>query len=140
MAKKKIPGDTAIVIYRVIQEALTNITKHAKAQKVSVRLYSDKNKVHLDITDDGVGFDVDKVSKRKGKLKIGIQGMRERVESLGGEFMITSAPKRRYTTKSSPAKKIKLNIPFPFISICCGGHLQAKKCSLCINSDRSLAA
>ena len=43
LAKKKIPGDTAIVIYRVIQEALTNITKHAKAQKVSMRLYLDKN-------------------------------------------------------------------------------------------------
>ena len=40
-----------------------------KRNKVSVSLYSDKNKVHLDITDDGVGFDVDKVSRRKGKLK-----------------------------------------------------------------------
>ena len=64
LGNKKISEDTAIVIYRVIQEALTNITKHAKAQKMSVRLYSDKNKVHLDITDDGVGFEVDKVSKQ----------------------------------------------------------------------------
>ena len=88
----KMPDDRAIVIYRVAQEALTNITKHAKANKVSVSLYSDKNKVHLDITDDGVGFDVKKDSKRKGKLKIGITGMRERVESMGGIFSITSAP------------------------------------------------
>ncbi len=105
MAKKKIPEDTAIVIYRVIQEALTNITKHAKAQKVSVSLYADKNKVHLDITDDGVGFDVDKVSKRKGKLKIGIQGMRERVESMGGEFLIKSAPKEGTQLKAALPKK-----------------------------------
>ncbi len=94
LAKKKIPEDMAIVIYRVIQEALNNITRHAKANKVSVRLYPDKDKVHLDITDDGVGFDIDKVSKRRGKLKIGIQGMRERVESMGGEFSITSAPRQ----------------------------------------------
>ena len=101
LAKKKIPEDMAIVIYRVIQEALNNITRHAKANKVSVRLYPDKDKVHLDITDDGVGFDIDKVSKRRGKLKIGIQGMRERVESLGGEFSITSAPKRGTQIKAT---------------------------------------
>ena len=57
---------------------------------MSTRLYSDKNKVHLNITDDGVGFDVDEVSKRMGTIKIGIQGMTKR-ESLGGEFMIKSA-------------------------------------------------
>jgi two-component system NarL family sensor kinase len=105
LANKKIPEDRAIVLYRVIQEALTNITKHAQAQKVSVRLYSDKNKVHLDITDDGVGFDVDKVSKGKGKLKIGIEGMRERVESLGGEFMISSAFKEGTQLKATLPKK-----------------------------------
>ena len=104
LAKKKIPEDMAIVIYRVIQEALNNITRHAKANKVSVRLYPDKDKVHLDITDDGVGFDIDKVSKRRGKLKIGIQGMRERVESLEGEFSITSAPKRGTQIKATLAQ------------------------------------
>ena len=98
---KKIPEDRAIAIYRVIQEALTNISKHAKAQKVSVRLYSDKNKVHLEITDDGVGFDVDNISKSKGKLKIGIEGMRERIESLGGEFMINSAFKEGTQLKAT---------------------------------------
>jgi two-component system, NarL family, sensor kinase len=66
-----------------------------------VSLYSDKNKVYLDITDDGVGFDMDKVSKRKGKLKIGIQGMIERVESLGGEFSIMSEPKRGTQLKAA---------------------------------------
>jgi len=101
LGTKKIPEDRAIAIYRVIQEALTNISKHAKAQKVSVRLYSDKNKVHLEITDDGVGFDVDNISKSKGKLKIGIEGMRERIESLGGEFMINSAFKEGTQLKAT---------------------------------------
>jgi PAS domain S-box-containing protein len=105
LAKKKIPDDTAIVIYRVIQEALTNITKHAKAQNVSVNLYSDKNRVHLDITDDGVGFDVDRISKKRGKLKIGIQGMKERVESLGGQFMLTSSIKEGTQLKAALPKE-----------------------------------
>ena len=105
LGNKKIPEDMAIVIYRVIQEALTNITKHAKAQKVSVRLHADKNKVHFEIIDDGIGFEVDKVSKRKGKLKIGIEGMRERVETLGGEFTITSAPKQGTQLKATLPKK-----------------------------------
>jgi PAS domain S-box-containing protein len=101
LAKKKISDDVAIVIYRIIQEALTNIVKHAKAHDVSVSLYSHKNKVHLDIQDDGVGFDIDKVSKKKEDLKIGIQGMRERVESLGGEFMIKSAFKEGTQLKAT---------------------------------------
>jgi PAS domain S-box-containing protein len=105
LGNKKISEDTAIVIYRVIQEALTNITKHAKAQKMSIRLHSDNNRVHLDITDDGVGFEVDNVSKRKGMLKIGIEGMKERVESLGGEFTITSTPKRGTQLKATLPNK-----------------------------------
>ena len=72
---------------------------------MSTRLYSDKNKVHLNITDDGVGFDVDEVSKRKDTIKIGIQGMRERVESLGGEFMIKSAFKEGTQLKAALPKK-----------------------------------
>jgi signal transduction histidine kinase len=103
--KKIMPEDTAIVIYRVIQEALTNIIKHAKAKNARVRLYTDKKNVNLDISDDGVGCNLDKVLYRKGKPKIGIEGMRERVESLGGEFIITSAPKQGTQLKTSLPKK-----------------------------------
>jgi PAS domain S-box-containing protein len=91
---KKIPGETAIVMYRVIQEGLTNAIKHAKAQRVRVRLYSDRKNIHVDIADDGIGCDLNKVLYRKGKPSIGIAGMRERVDSLGGEFTITSVPKK----------------------------------------------
>ena len=94
LSNKKIPEDTAIVIYRVIQEALTNIIKHAKAKNARVRLYTDKKNVNLDISDDGVGCNLEKVLYRRGKPKLGIEGMRERVESLEGEFIITSAPKK----------------------------------------------
>jgi PAS domain S-box-containing protein len=96
LGNKKIADATAIVIYRVIQEALTNITKHAKAKNVKVWISGDRSNINLEITDDGVGLKQGKATSRKGNetLKIGIEGMRERVELLGGEFIITSAPKQ----------------------------------------------
>jgi signal transduction histidine kinase len=105
LGNKKIADDEAIAIYRVTQEAITNITKHAKAQEVSVRIYLDKKKIHLEIADDGVGCDLNKVLCIKGKPKIGIEGMRERVESLGGEFIITSASKQGTQLKVTLPKK-----------------------------------
>ena len=105
LSNKKIPEDTAIVIYRVIQEALTNIIKHAKAKNARVRLYTDKKNINLDISDDGVGCNLEKVLYRRGKPKLGIEGMRERVESLEGEFIITSAPKRGTQIKATLPKK-----------------------------------
>jgi len=59
----------------------------------------------LDIIDDGAGCDLNKVLFRKGKPKIGIEGMRERVESLGGEFIISSAPKHGTQLKATLPKK-----------------------------------
>ena len=91
---RKIDDDRAIVIYRLTQEALTNIAKHARAKQVQVRLRDDRTTISLEIADDGVGFKQDKPPKRANQVKIGIQGMRERVESLGGEFIITSEPRQ----------------------------------------------
>jgi PAS domain S-box-containing protein len=105
LGSKKISEETAIVIYRIIQEAVTNITKHAKAKTVRVRLYADRRNIHLDIADDGAGCDLKKALYRKGKPKIGIEGMRERAESLGGEFGITSAPNRGTQLKATLPKK-----------------------------------
>ncbi len=105
LGNKKIPENMAIVIYRVIQEALTNSTKHAKAENVRISLYADKKNIHLDISDDGAGCNLDKVLYRKGKPKIGIEGMRERVESLEGEFIITSEPKKGTQLKITLPKK-----------------------------------
>jgi two-component system NarL family sensor kinase len=105
LGNKKIADDKAIAIYRVTQEAVTNITKHAKAKNVRVGLYTDKKNITLEIADDGVGCDMDKVLYRKGNIKIGLEGMRERVESLGGEFTITSASKHGTQIKATLPKK-----------------------------------
>ena len=92
MDDKKIDDDIAIVLYRVTQEALNNIVRHARAKRVKIRLYFQKNNITLTIRDDGNGFDVEKrLQKTKG---LGLRGMRERVESLGGTFAIKSASKQ----------------------------------------------
>jgi PAS domain S-box-containing protein len=105
LGNKKISEDMAIVIYRVIQEALTNIMKHAKAKTAQISLYAEKRNINLEISDDGAGCDLQKALYRKGKPKIGIEGMRERVESMGGEFIITSAPTQGTQLKAMLPKK-----------------------------------
>ncbi|MGB7116522.1 MAG: sensor histidine kinase [Anaerolineales bacterium] len=75
-------------IFRVTQEALSNIAKHSQATHVEVELACDQNEVSITISDNGKGFDVDTV-EGKG---VGLRSMRERVEALGGDFMVESNP------------------------------------------------
>ncbi len=72
-------------LYRIAQESLTNVMRHAKATKVTVEGKEDDNSLYLTITDNGEGFDV---SQKKSTL--GLIGLRERALSLGGELSITS--------------------------------------------------
>jgi len=80
------------VLYRVVQEALTNITKHAHASlaKVSIQIHS--GAICMMISDDGKSFDVERVLSARRRICLGILGMRERVEMVGGTFAIESIP------------------------------------------------
>ena len=78
------PG-LAETVWRVVQEALTNVEKHAQASKVTVAVDVDHQKVHLRIADDGVGLPRDAESKTDC---FGLRGMRERVEALGGSLVL----------------------------------------------------
>ena len=92
--KERLGDETAIALYRVAQEALNNIRKHAKADKATIKLYSEDSEIKFYIDDNGIGFDVKKALQQKSDLpRMGIIGMRERVESLGGTFNIESAAK-----------------------------------------------
>jgi signal transduction histidine kinase/CHASE1-domain containing sensor protein len=84
------PIETAL--YRIMQEGLTNIIKHAAATQVHLQLRRDKRMVHGLIHDNGAGFAVDQVMHRKGSQGLGLLGIRERLEALGGTLQITSAP------------------------------------------------
>lgn len=79
------------VIYRVVQEALTNVARHAHASRVDVCIEKLTSAVGLRITDDGKGFDLKKLLRAKKIQHLGVLGMRERVEMVSGAFGIESA-------------------------------------------------
>ncbi|MES9823484.1 MAG: ATP-binding protein [Candidatus Thiodiazotropha endolucinida] len=84
----EVDEDTAITLYRIVQEALTNVAKHAAAEKIEIRLERNaEGVIALYIRDDGHGFD--QSSRHKG---MGLLGMRERVEALNGKISLASEP------------------------------------------------
>lgn len=94
-----VSAEASLVLYRIIQEALTNIAKHSGARNIEVSLQKAGTDVCLLVTDDGSGFDykhyAQSVGRRKeDKLKLGLLGLRERVEVLGGLFQIETQPGR----------------------------------------------
>ncbi|MBI3805152.1 MAG: GAF domain-containing protein [Nitrospirae bacterium] len=92
--QKRLSAKTEILLYRIIQEALTNVAKHAEAESVVLSLEKKDVHVHLYITDDGKGFEVKRYfsSSPMGRRGLGILGMKERVELAGGTFFIDSDP------------------------------------------------
>lgn len=80
------------VLFRVAQEALTNVARHAKASRVEVNLQKLRDGVGMKIKDDGKSFDVDRTLRANGGKRLGLLGMRERMEMVGGNFSIESAP------------------------------------------------
>lgn len=84
-------GESAqLTVYRLVQEALTNIGKYAGAKHVDIRLRRSDDFVVVDVIDDGQGFDTDKLSPTHH----GLAGMRHRVEAAGGQLSVTSASDR----------------------------------------------
>jgi signal transduction histidine kinase len=84
-----LPQSTNIIIYRIVQEALTNISKHARASEVIIEIKTQSNTVELRIIDNGRGF-----VPSHNTTGFGLQGMRERVLSLQGQFEMMSTPDR----------------------------------------------
>lgn len=74
-------------LYRIVQEALTNATKHGQAKQVAIEIVEDETNVHVRVRDDGKGFDPADATSGFGLL-----GMRERAQLLGGELLIEAAP------------------------------------------------
>ncbi|MCZ7589828.1 MAG: GAF domain-containing sensor histidine kinase [Gaiella sp.] len=88
LGDRRLPPETETVLYRIVQEALTNVVKHASAHRVSITLVRKQESVVVVIEDDGQGFRPDEV--RAGAL--GFVGMRERVELVGGRLTVESSP------------------------------------------------
>lgn len=84
----RLPAEFETVVYRVVQEALTNVVRHARATRAEVEISVDEQRARARIVDDGLGFDVDPATLRS----LGIAGMRERATLVGGRLEINSAP------------------------------------------------
>lgn len=105
LAGVSIKDDMAITLYRVIQEAFNNIVKHAKAKNVKIDLLLKGGEIILTIEDNGIGFDTGVFFKDANIDKLGLRGMRERVDLLNGKFLLESKPKNG----------TKINVTFPII-------------------------
>ena len=88
----RLPIKIEAALYRVVQEALTNASKHAHARTVTIRLRSQDDSVSCSVEDDGAGFDHDARLSEKMGSGLGLLGIRERLRALGGSFEIQSAP------------------------------------------------
>jgi len=86
---ERLPAAVETALFRIVQEAVNNVLRHARARHVRVVLLRDDAQVRLDVVDDGQGFDPQ--LPRSGR-HIGLWSMRERVERLGGQFMVRSTP------------------------------------------------
>jgi signal transduction histidine kinase len=95
------------VFFRVAQEAFTNVARHAHASRVEVSIQKFRDRVCMKIIDDGKSFNVDRVMRRKGNKHLGLLGMRERLEMVGGHFGVESAPGKGTTvTAQIPLGKL----------------------------------
>ena len=101
-----IPEAVATALFRVAQEALGNIEKHAGAQHVQLQLSYGDGGLALQLRDDGAGFDVP-ATLRQARSGLGLTNMRERIEMLGGSFSLASAPGATLLRAQMPATVLK---------------------------------
>jgi PAS domain S-box-containing protein len=85
----RLPPETETALYRVVQEALTNVHKHARARRASVTLHRLPGRVSAVVEDDGAGFDAEAAP---GLGRLGLSGMRERLALVGGALAVESSP------------------------------------------------
>jgi signal transduction histidine kinase len=103
----RLPGSVEIVLFRVLQESLTNITKHAGSATVDVLLQVDQKVISLSVRDYGKGISAERLAKMNGSgsdVGVGIAGMRERLKELGGRLEIES---------DSTGTLLRASVPFP---------------------------
>ena len=86
--------DTAkrTVLFRVVQESLTNVARHSRASRADVSIEERPDGICMKIKDDGKSFQVERMLHGKGSKHLGLLGMRERLEMVGGRFSVESVP------------------------------------------------
>ena len=106
--EQRLPPAMETALYRICQEALTNIAKHSRAGRAEVRLEPHPERVDLTVSDDGVGFDLDGAMQGDdAHLGVGLLSMERRAETLGGTFRIETAPGRGTTLRVSLPRAVQ---------------------------------
>jgi PAS domain S-box-containing protein len=106
---ERLPSHMETTLYRIVQEALTNVLKHARARRVSLILKRDTDHAMAIVEDDGRGFDAEAVLDSPGaRSRLGLHGMRERVALAGGSVQIESTP--------GQGTAVFVRIPLPLVA------------------------
>jgi signal transduction histidine kinase len=99
-AVEQLDAAERTVLFRVAQEALTNVARHAQASRVEVNIQKLPGGVGMKIKDDGRSFDVERALQANGGKHLGLLGMRERLEMVGGKFVVESSPGKGTTIQA----------------------------------------
>jgi PAS domain S-box-containing protein len=102
---ERLPAEAELALYRILQKALNNVERHARARHVTVHLTKQDGFIQLTIKDDGIGFDPDHPAIGKEREGLGLLRMRERATSVGGALSVASAP--------HAGTEIEVRIPLP---------------------------
>lgn len=91
--ERRLPPELETTLFRVVQEAVTNIARHAEAENVVISLDLSQSSVVIEVEDDGKGFDMAAISRTTEKGRgLGLMGMRERVSLFSGTLTIETSP------------------------------------------------
>ena len=99
---RRLPAKYETQVYRIIQELISNILKHAQAREVEMQLIWKEGNLHIGVEDDGQGFDKEKALRKKG---LGLGGMQSRIKALMGEYVIESS--------EGNGTQVMIDIPLP---------------------------
>ena len=111
---KSMPPDTALGLFRIVQEALRNVNKHSRGSRAEVRLQADSEAISLSVSDNGVGFELTQLLASDG---IGVRSMKERTRMLGGTFEVVS----------EPMHGTQIIVSIPFNSVACQCRAQSAR-------------
>lgn len=105
-AAADLPEVVATTLFRVAQEAMTNVVRHARARTVRLTLQRDADGLRMGIEDDGCGFDIE-AATRGPRTGIGLANMRERLAAIGGDLQLSSRPQRTQVLATLPTAAIR---------------------------------
>ena len=103
--RRRLPPEMETALFRIVQEAVNNVIRHAEAETVMIQLREEDARVIAEVEDDGIGFDIARVTRqRAGEAGLGLLGMRERASLFGGTM----------EAESAPGEGTRLHIEIPF--------------------------